>query len=440
MVVAGMRSSDGKTVVTCALLAALAERGLPVQPFKVGPDFIDPGYHARVLGFASRNLDTWMMGEEGVLAEVCCHGAGKVSIVEGVMGLFDGSGISTDEGSTMALARLLNWPVLLVLPSAKAGRSLAAALRGFLTEAGRDRIAGVVLNGVSGETHSEYLREAIAPLKLPVYGAIPFCEQLAWPERYLGLQASQERVFPDRREFAGLAEKYIDVASIVDLIAPAPPVVHEPVRPIAEARIAIARDEAFHFYYEANLDYLRSAGAELIEFSPVHDETLPSRIDGLVIGGGFPEKYAEPLAQNGSMRSEIREAVKNGAFCYAECAGLMLLSQGLVDLEGKAFPMAEVIPGKVEMTTRLQNFGYCECMEHAEAPFARFRGHEFHYSRWLGEEEFANLWTVRRNRLGTQRTEGFRMGALHASYVHLYFAASRQALEPLVPYLMERML
>src|SRR5215471_13525758 len=198
IVVAGMRSSDGKTAVTCALLAALAERGLPIQPFKVGPDFIDPGYHAQISGFASRNLDAWMMGNKSVLLEAGRHGAGKFSIVEGVMGLFDGSDTHSDEGSTMALARSLNWPVLLVLPSAKAGRSLAAALRGFVAEAGQDRIAGVILNGVAGQAHSEYLREPIAPLKLPVYGAVPFCEQLSWPERHLGLRASQESVFPTR--------------------------------------------------------------------------------------------------------------------------------------------------------------------------------------------------------------------------------------------------
>src|ERR1700746_1269665 len=156
IIIGGTRSSDGKTVVTCALLAALAERGLPVQPFKVGPDFIDPGYHEKACGIRSRNLDTWMMGNEGVRLEAGKHGAGKFSIVEGVMGLFDGSEIQSDEGSTMALARLLNWPVLLVLPSAKAGRSLAAALRGFVEEAGRDRIAGVVLNGVASQTHAEY--------------------------------------------------------------------------------------------------------------------------------------------------------------------------------------------------------------------------------------------------------------------------------------------
>jgi cobyrinic acid a,c-diamide synthase len=431
MIVGGMRSSDGKTVVTCALLAALAERGLPVQPFKVGPDFIDPGYHEKACGITSRNLDAWMMGESGVLLEVQRHGAAKFSIVEGVMGLFDGSEIRSDEGSTMALARLLNWPVLLVLPSAKAGRSVAAALRGFVTEAGRDRIAGVILNGVASQTHAEYLREVIAPLKLPVYGAIPVCKELSWPERYLGLQASQENPVPNRNDLARLAEKFMDVSALLDLMSPAPSVPGDQVGSEPRVRIALARDEAFHFYYQANLDYLRNAGAELIEFSPVHDTQLPPGIDGLVIGGGFPELFSEELSQNAAMRSEIRVAIGAGMNCYAECGGLILLSQELI-VKGKRFPMAKAIPGQVEMTQTHQHFGYCECLDYAPSPAASFRGHEFHHSRWLGEGEFANLWTVRRKRTKAKRTEGFRSGGLHASYVHLYFSESEAVIAPLV--------
>jgi cobyrinic acid a,c-diamide synthase len=427
IIIAGMRSSDGKTAVTCALLAALAERGLPTQPFKVGPDFIDPGYHSRISGSASRNLDFWMMGKENVLLEVARHGAGKLSIVEGVMGLFDGSEVQSDDGSAMALARLLNWPVLLVLPSAKAGRSLAVALRGFLAEAGPNRIAGVVLNGVAGQAHAEYLCQVIAPLKLPVFGCIPFCEEISWPERHLGLQASQELVFPARSELAGIAEKFIDVAAILDLMRPAPAISHQLFQAEPRLRIAVARDEAFHFYYEANLDYLRSAGAQLVEFSPIHDRRLPPKIDGLFIGGGFPEQFCEELSENRPMRSEISEAVAEGIPCYAECGGLVLLSQEFIDLRGRRFPMAGVVPGQVEMTTARQHFGYCECMDHAVSPEAGFRGHEFHHSRWIGEGEFANLWTVHRKRLGTRRKEGFRAGLLHASYVHLYFRESENA-------------
>ena len=214
---AGMQSSDGKTAITCMLLAGLRARGVPVQPFKVGPDFIDPGYHTRFAGVASRNLDSWLMGDDGIIDEVLAAGRGRVSIVEGVMGLFDGSDAKSDEGSTMALARLLDRPVVLVVAAKKSGRSLAVALRGFIQEAGSDRIAGVILNGVSGSSHTDYLREAIEPLALPVLGALPFCPELAWPERHLGLQACQERPLPSWQELASLAEQYLDVDAILEV-------------------------------------------------------------------------------------------------------------------------------------------------------------------------------------------------------------------------------
>ena len=361
LIVAGMQSSGGKTAVTCMLLAALAERGLAVQPFKVGPDFIDPGYHSRFAGTASRNLDAWMMGSEGIAREAAAHGAGKISIVEGVMGLFDGSDVRSDEGSTMELARLLGWPVVLVVPSAKAGRSLAAALRGFIEEAGNGRIAGVILNQVRGSSHADYLREAIAPLKIPVLGVVPVCEELAWPERHLGLQASQERAFPARKELAQLAEKHLDLPRILAMLSPAPAQTDIGPTNAKHLRIGVARDEAFHFYYESNLDYLRRCGAELVEFSPIHDSALPNGIDGVVFGGGFPEVYADALSQNESMRSEIRCAIDAGLPCYAECGGLMLLAEEFIALDGTRYPMAGAVPGAVEMTARLNHFGYCMC-------------------------------------------------------------------------------
>ena len=191
MILAGLQSGSGKTAVTCMLLASLVRRGVPVQPFKVGPDFIDPAYHARYAGRPSRNLDAWLMGPERLTNEADAHVSGRVGVIEGVMGLFDGSDAGSDEGSTMEVARLLGWPVILVVPCAKAGRSLAAALRGFAAEAGAGWIRGVILNQVSGESHAEYLREAIAPLRLPVLGAVPRDALLQWPERHLGLQAGR---------------------------------------------------------------------------------------------------------------------------------------------------------------------------------------------------------------------------------------------------------
>jgi cobyrinic acid a,c-diamide synthase len=432
LILAGMQSGAGKTAVTCMLLAALGERGWPVQPFKVGPDFIDPGYHTRFAGVQSRNLDFWLMQDAGIVHETTTHGAGRISIVEGVMGLFDGSDVKSEEGSTMALARLLGWPVLLVIPSAKAGRSLAAALRGFIAEAGSDLIAGVILNGVSGRGHADYLREAITPLKLPVFGAIPVCSELSWPERHLGLQADRERSFPHRMELALLGERYLDLSAILALVEPAqgyPPVQDASGKGV---RIGLARDEAFHFYYEANLDYLRHNGLELVEFSPMHDSKLPPGLHGLVIGGGFPELFADELSQNQEIRSEIHSAIGDGLTCYAECGGLMWLCEEIVSRSGRRFPMVGVIPGAVEMTPGLQHFGYCECSELGDARSEKFRGHEFHHSRWTAEAQLANLWTVRRKRVGSTRREGFQKHGLHASYVHLYFSASQVVLQSLM--------
>jgi cobyrinic acid a,c-diamide synthase len=427
-----MQSGSGKTAVTCMLLAALSEREVAIQPFKVGPDFIDPGYHARLAGVPSRNLDFWLMKDVGIVHETTMHGAGKISIVEGVMGLFDGSDVKSDEGSTMAVARLLNWPVILIIPSAKAGRSLAAALRGFIVEAGPGVIAGVILNGVSGGGHADYLREAVAPLKLPVFGAIPLCSELAWPERHLGLQANQERSFPARTELAKLAERYLDLSSILALVEPAqapPPAL---VPKVKRVRIGLAKDKAFHFYYEANLDYLRGNGAELVEFSPLHDLKLPPGLDGLIIGGGFPEVFADQLSQNQAMRLEIHLAIADGLACYAECGGLMWLAEELVSRSGKRFPMVGAIPGAVEMTPGLQQFGYCECSQLEGAQIDIFRGHEFHHSRWTAEPQLANLWRVRRKRIGSMRREGFQKNDLHASYVHLYFPESQAVLRALM--------
>jgi len=444
LVLAGMQSSDGKTVITCMLLAALRVRGVPVQPFKAGPDFIDPGYHTRIAGVISRNLDAWLMGDDGMTSEVLAIAKDRVSIVEGVMGLFDGSETKSDEGSTMALARLLDWPVVLVVTAKKSGRSLAVALRGFLEEAGPGRIAGVILNGISGGGHAAYLREAIEPLAVPVLGSLPFCPELVWQERHLGLQASQERNLPSPEALASLAEQHLDLNAILELSKlsgterqwsrlaggdqgePAPKNLYQR----DGLRIGVARDEAFHFYYQANLDYLIQVGAELIEFSPLHNSALPSELDAIFLGGGFPEIFAQHLAENSSMRTAIRSAIRQGLNCYAECGGLMLLAGELITRDEKVYPMAGAIPGAVRMTESLKHFGYCICSELDKNADATFRGHEFHHSLWSGEPEHANLWTVRRKRTGAFRREGFSTANLHASYVHLHFRTSGAVLRP----------
>ncbi|MBV9491369.1 MAG: cobyrinate a,c-diamide synthase, partial [Verrucomicrobia bacterium] len=367
LVLAGLHSSSGKTVVSCLLLAGLKKRGIRVQPFKVGPDFLDPAYHGAYAGRPSRNLDLWLMGPDRVRGEAVTHGAGRVGVVEGVMGLFDGSEATSDAGSTMEVARLLRWPIVLVVPCAKVGRSLAAMLHGFVLAAGADRIRGVILNQVGGGSHADYLREAIAPLGLPVFGSVPASAELRWPERHLGLTARPEsRHLPEPGVLGDLAGRFLDLEAIAAMVTPAPNPTLAPGMECGHApaarpplRLGLARDAAFHFYYQSNLDYLVNRGAELVPFSPLQDRCLPPSLDGIVLGGGFPECFGEMLAANEAFRSGLRAAVRDGLPCYAECGGLMLLAEALLTPDGRRFPMAGVLPGDVEMTPRLQHFGYC---------------------------------------------------------------------------------
>ena len=423
MVLGGLHGSSGKTVLTCLLLAGLEARGFAVQGFKAGPDYLDQGFHNSFSRRPSVTLDPWLMGRDEVVAEAARRTGNATGILEGVMGLFDGSSPSSDAGSTMELSRWLGWPVVLCVPAAKAGRSLAAALRGFLSEAHPERIAGVVLNGVSGDSHTDYLREALRPLEIPVLGAIPRESMLEWPERYLGLQAAQEYSLPSCADLAAFAERTLDLDGFQSLAQAhtAESSVAEKAGPAPSRRLAIAKDEAFHFYYANNIDWLRAEGCELIPFSPLHSRSLPTDLDAILLGGGFPELFGSVLADNSGLRRELKHAVDSGVPCYAECGGLMLLADALVDVDGRRFPMAGCVPGEVVMTRGLQHFGYCTATERSGVAH---NGHEFHHSAWRGEAEHSNAWRVTRRRTGAARGEGFRTGGLHASYVHLYFPNS----------------
>ncbi len=432
IVLAGLQSSSGKTALTCLLLAGLQKRGVPVQPFKAGPDYLDPAYHQHFASCPSINLDSWMMGRSEVVRLVQKYGTGKLGLLEGVMGLFDGASPVSDEGSTLELSRWLNWPIVLVVPAAKAGRSVRAAIRGFQLEAGADRIRGLILNQVSGESHADYLKQALADLKIPILGALPRLPELQWPERHLGLQAVSETSLPDQPSLGRLAEQYLNLDQFLSL-APQPEqcsvskVIEIPVRP--SCRIGVAQDSAFHFHYHENLEWLRHQGAELVKISPLEDSTLPPALDGILLSGGFPECFAEKLSTNQSMLKELKEFIEAGGSCYAECGGLMLLADSLRLLNGDEYPMAGVIPGTVSMTSRLQHFGYSEATStnHQKG----WQGHEFHHSKWEQESSQANAWTVtKRNRVGS-RLEGYRYRNLHASYIHLYFPKAAPLLSEL---------
>ncbi|MEM7012587.1 MAG: cobyrinate a,c-diamide synthase [Verrucomicrobiota bacterium] len=415
LILGGLHSSSGKTATTCLLLAAFSKRGYDIQPFKVGPDFIDPAYHNLYSSRESRTLDFWLMGgDEAVRQEAHEFSADCPGLVEGVMGLFDGWTPISESESTMHVGRLVDWPIVLVVPCAKAGRSLAVALRGFVEEAGRDRIAGVILNQVSGDSHRDYLEQAIKPLGLPVLGALPMDDVLVWPERHLGLRAAQEGGLPTRDDLAAFAEANLDVEALWEIaMRPSSTTSFAPQIQAGEVRmkLAVARDEAFHFYYPKCLDAF-----EVIPFSPLHDKTIPEA-DAIVLGGGFPEIYAEELSENREMTDALAGAIEDGTRVLAECGGFIYLSQQL-QIGAERYPMVGAVPGAVEMTNRLQHFGYCLAGD-------SIRGHEFHHSRWTDADAHANLWQVAKRRTGQSRLEGFRTHNLEATYIHSLWTPER---------------
>ena len=428
---AGTQSSSGKTTLVAMLLAALREAGYPLHPFKVGPDFIDPGYHRFYAEVPSVNLDAWIMGEAAVRETAARLTEHALGVGEGVMGLFDGANPDNDAGSTLEIAQWLNWPVVLVVPVAHAGRSVVSSIRGFLHDAGPGRIIGVILNQVSSDGHARYLKQACQDLEVPVLGMLPRDPLLEWPERHLGLRSSTEQPLPPASQLARLARKHLDFDTLLSLLRR--PVPAAPIRPAPSftrrKRVGVAQDEAFHFYYQANLDWLEQEGVEVVPFSPLTDAQLPSDLDALILGGGFPEVFAEQMASNVSMRQELREALAAGTPCYAECGGLMLLAEHLHTSAKQSFPMVGTIPGNIRMTSSLQHFGYCRAQLEG---FAEARGHEFHHSEWLEEAALANAWEVTRHSTGQTRREGFRIHHLHASYVHLHFSQAPELMRALL--------
>ncbi|HEX7240668.1 MAG TPA: cobyrinate a,c-diamide synthase [Longimicrobiaceae bacterium] len=392
LVLAAPATGQGKTTVAAALMRLLADRGLRVAPFKAGPDYVDPSHHRAAAGRASRNLDGWLLPPDTLRAlfrrAVTGEREADVAVVEGMMGLFDGHSATSEEGSTAETAKLLAAPVVLVLDVWAMARSAAAVVRGFHGFDPALPIAGVVLNRAAGPGHYALCRGAIeAETDVPVLGWLPADPSLAVPERDLGLVLAGEA----RMELDRLAERAaatLDVDGLLRTARAAPPLPDgpDPLPPAAgtvRATIAVARDAAFDFYYEDNLDLLRGLGAELRFFSPLEDARLPEGAGALYLGGGYPELHAARLAANGEMREAVRRFAASGRPVYAECGGLMYLSEALVDAAGERHPMADVVPGVSVMRDRV-TLGYREVRALRDSPLARagetVRGHEFHYS------------------------------------------------------------
>jgi cobyrinic acid a,c-diamide synthase len=434
VVIAGASSGVGKTTVTLGLLEAFRRRGLTVQAFKVGPDFIDPGFHELVTGRPSFNLDGWMCGERHV-KETVARRAGDVdlAIVEGVMGCFDGLDGTGDEGSTAQVAKWLGAPVVLVLDVEAQARSAAAVALGFERFDADLHVAGVIANRVAGDAHAQWVRDAIArSCRAAVLGAIPRDETLALRERHLGLVTADEGTLTAerRRRLAEVVERSIDLDALLELASPlragAPaesPATASPRR----ARIGVARDTAFCFYYRDNLARLEAAGAELVFWSPMTDQALPP-VDGLYFGGGYPEMHARVLTGNASVRDAVRGFAEAGGPIYAECGGLMYLADALEDLDGVSHAMVGVLPTTVRMRPRRLSLGYTEVTLTGDTPLGAVgsvaRGHEFHYSSIDPlPHTIPRAYRLRR-RHGAERAEGYLVGGALMSYVHLHFASN----------------
>lgn len=435
VVIAGATSGAGKTTIATGIIGALGKRGLRVQPFKAGPDYIDPSYHTVVAQRPSRNLDTWMLPREAVV-ELFNRASSEadISLVEGVMGLYDGHSITSEKGSTAELAKLLGLPALLVLDASGTARSLGAIALGYKSFDPNLNLAGIILNGIGSEKHYQMCREAVADATgLAVLGYLPKRGDLILPERHLGLVPMAET--PAAEEFFNKlitqVERTVDLDMIAAIAGKAiPQKVSSSLFPeekqTKQVRIAVARDRAFSFYYQDNLDLLESWGAELVPFSPLNDEVLPQDIDGIYLGGGFPEMYARDLAQNSSMLASVKHASESGLPVYAECGGLMYLGGSVRDLDGQDFPMA----GALSISSYIQGtsliLGYRTVRALADSPILEcgkeIRGHEFHWSRIDREpqkEEAAYMI------LEQDRPEGFLKGNLLASYIHLHFAGRK---------------
>ena len=430
LVVAGVSSGVGKTTVTLALAAALRRRGLRVACFKCGPDYLDPGYHRRVCGRTVHNLDGWMMGRESVLRTFAAGAVdADIALIEGMMGLYDGLAPDAETGSTAELAKWLAAPTLLVIDASAMARSAAAATLGFASFDPQVPLAGWIANRLGGPAHLDLLRRVGA--KLALVGGFSAEDDGRFAERHLGLRSADEASLPEHAIdlWARRAEAGLDLDRIQTLAREAPGLTverHEqaPVR-AATCRIGVARDEAFSFYYPENLALLEAAGAELVFFSPVADQRLPAA-DGLYIGGGYPELVADRLAHNGAMRAEVQAFHRAGKPIYAECGGLMALTERLVTLDGRSHVMFGLLPGVVEMCERLQALGYVEVETRCDSPLGpagtRFRGHQFRYSKYKpGEDAGQGAYCRMGDATGSWR-EGWQRGSLLASYVHGHWA------------------
>jgi cobyrinic acid a,c-diamide synthase len=434
VVLAGTHSGVGKTTISLGVMAALRRRGKTVQPFKVGPDFIDPGHHNRVTDRISRNLDGWMLSRstnEEIFRRGIC--GSDVAVVEGVMGLFDGYDGKSDAGSTAQMAKWLGLPIVLVVDARSMARSAGALVHGFTTFDPELSFAGVIFNRIGSPGHLHYLEQALEAVpNVRCLGGIPRDDDLHIPERHLGLFTDNEHTLSDAYvdHLASIVEHNVTLDALLSGLPSLPAEAREPKTNDGEkTRIAVAKDPAFCFYYQDNLDLLASFGAELVAFSPLTDPCLPDDIGGVYLGGGYPELFSGPLSSNVTLKEQLLRSAEEGMPIYAECGGLMYLCRELLDLDGKAHSMVGLFPMKVRMLKRLRALGYREITLRSDCILGSggtaARGHEFHYSEIdSGADDVARVYRITPRAGMNPFNEGFfRWNAL-GSYVHLHFKSN----------------
>jgi cobyrinic acid a,c-diamide synthase len=464
-VIAATGSGTGKTTLTLAVLAWLRAGGMKVAPFKVGPDFIDPGHHARIAGRTSYNLDSWMLSKayNRRLFHEQSRGA-DMAVVEGVMGLFDGYDAITESGSTAQMAKWLDLPVLLVVSAKGKARSAAAVVKGFEAFDPDLTLAGVVFTFTGSRRHYAYLKDAVEQnCTTPCLGHLPRNDTIVMPERHLGLTTAEEHVIPPAviDTLVSLVDQGLDMDRLIsslpdqakapeptgtekrpeagpgkDPAGPETPVASQTAGPVAissekDPRIAVARDKAFCFYYPDNLAMLENAGACLVFFSPLADDGLPEDIDGLYLGGGYPELFADRLSQKPALLSAVKAFSRQGMPIYAECGGFMFLCKALWPKDrDQPVPMAGCFDLEVRMSGRLRSLGYREISFAQDAVIgpegARVRGHEFHYSSVVSDKAglYDNVFDVTSRAGQDVQVQGYQIGRTLGSYLHVHFGSN----------------
>ncbi|MGG7619164.1 cobyrinate a,c-diamide synthase [Bacillus coreaensis] len=438
LVIAGTGSGVGKTTLTIGLMSAFKKKGLVVQGFKCGPDYIDPTYHTAVTGRPSRNLDSWMLNHE-LVKEIAVRGSkgADISIIEGVMGFYDGKSPTSNDGTTAEISVITKSPVVLVVNCASMARSAAAIVKGFQAFSDDVNIVAVIANRVGSVGHYKLVKAAVEQeCGIPVIGYLKREDELTIPERHLGLIPSIERgeLEPFFQKLGDFVLETIDVDKLYEL-ALAPELVLQEEQlgrtKAKDIRIAIARDAAFNFYYQENLELLESYGAELVEFSPLKGESLPEQIDGLYLGGGFPEEFAQELTELEEVKYSIKHAIENGLPTLAECGGFMYLTDAIETTEGESFPMVGLIPGVVKMHKNLAALGYREITgEEGNFLFQGdlgAKGHEFHYSTFHPTSKLPPAYQTKGMR--GMKKEGFLTRNLVAGYTHLHFGSCTELVE-----------